>query len=81
MEGYKPYTPKPKRTISQPEIGEFKGNKTLSIPVGKEGEAFTFGYQKAKAILVHLKAIEMFVTEGEKEFASKPTPSPYARRE
>jgi hypothetical protein len=80
MEGYNPYTPKPKRTITQPEIGEFKGNKTLSIPAGEKGEAFTFGYQKAKAILIHLKAIEQFVNDSEREYKPQ-TDSKYARRE
>lgn len=75
---YEQYKPKAKRTISKPEIGEFKGNKTLSIPVGKEGEAFTFGYHKARAILTHIKSIEEFVEESSKEY--KPE-SKYARRE
>jgi hypothetical protein len=64
MEGYKPYIPKPKRQISQVEIGEFKGFKTLSLPVGRDGEAFTFGMNKAKAILTYIREIEKFVNDG-----------------
>ena len=67
MEGYQPYVPKKKRQISQVEIGEFKGFKTISIPVGKDGEAFTFGYTKAKAILTYIRDIEKFVNEGERK--------------
>jgi hypothetical protein len=63
---YVPYTPKPKKVISGVELGEFKGFRTISIPVGKEMEAFTFGYQKAKAILTYIKNIEQFVNEGER---------------
>jgi len=70
MEGfdkpYKPYSPKPKRQISQVEIGEYKGFKTISIPFGKDNEAFTFGTAKAKAILTHIREIEKFVNEGGK---------------
>jgi hypothetical protein len=60
-----------KRFITEPEMGEFKGNGTLSIPVGKEGEAFTFGYMKAKAILKYVKDIEQFVAESDRKFGGK----------
>ena len=60
-EGYRP-----KRTVTQPTIGEFKGNKTLSIPVGPENEAFSFGLTKAKAIVKYFAEIRQFVDEQEK---------------
>ena len=62
---YQAYTPKPKRCIANVEIGEYKGFKTISIPVGKDNEAFTFGSAKAKAILTYIREIEKFVNEGD----------------
>ena len=60
-----------KRTISKPEIGEFKGNGTIAIPYGREGEAWTFGYMKAKAILTWYEDIKSFVAESEKKYGNK----------
>jgi hypothetical protein len=67
QEGFK----RAKRCITQPEMGEFKGNMTISIPVGKDGEAFTFGYQKGKAIQKYFTEIDQFVKESEKKYGGK----------
>lgn len=68
MEGQTTFRKTSKRCITQPEMGEFRGNSTISIPVGKEGEAFTFGYMKAKAIQKYFAEIEQFIRESEKKF-------------
>jgi hypothetical protein len=60
-----------KRIISKPEIGEFRGNGTISIPFGRENEAWTFGYMKAKAILTWYEDIKSFVAESEKKYGNK----------
>ena len=65
------YGAKPKRVISQPEVGDYKGNKTLSIPFGKDGEAFSFGVVKAKAIIKYYTEIVQFVAESDKEYAAR----------
>jgi len=62
---------KQKRIISQPEVGDFKGSKTLSIPFGKENEAFSFGVVKAKAIIKYYAEIVQFVAESDKEYAAR----------
>lgn len=62
---------KQKRIISGVEIGEFKGNKTISIPFGKENEAFTFGVVKAKAICKNIDAIMKFVEDSDKEYEAR----------
>jgi hypothetical protein len=53
------------RRIEAPEIGEFRGKPIISIPVGNSGRPFTFGYQKAKAVLAHLEDIRRFVASVE----------------
>lgn len=50
---------KDKLTISAPVEGEYKNNPTLSIPTAS-GRPFTFGIEKAGAILTHLDAIQAF---------------------
>lgn len=67
---------KTKRIINQPEVGDFKGNKTISIPFGKENEAFTFGVVKAKAIMKYYAEIVQFVAESDKEYAERKARSP-----
>lgn len=62
---------KAKRLISQPEVSDYKGFKTLSIPVGKDGEAFSFGALKAKAIIKYYTEIVQFVAESDKEYAMR----------
>jgi hypothetical protein len=65
-----------KRIINQPEVGDFKGNKTLSIPFGKENEAFSFGVVKAKAIIKYFAEITQFVAESDKEYEAKKAAQP-----
>lgn len=65
-----------KRIISGVEIGDFKGNKTISIPFGKENEAFTFGVVKAKAICKYMNEIMKFVEESDKEYAARQAAKP-----
>ena len=60
-----------KRIINQPIVGDFKGNKTLSIPFGKDNEAFSFGVVKAKAIIKYFAEITQFVSEADKEYQSR----------
>ena len=60
-----------KRIINQPEVGDFKGNKTISIPFGKDSEAFSFGVVKAKAIMKYYAEIVQFVAESDKEYAAR----------
>jgi hypothetical protein len=48
-------------------IGEYKGNAIISIPVaGSTKYPFTFGLNKARAILEYLDDIKKFVNENEK---------------
>jgi len=52
--------------MSKAIIGEYKGNPTISLPLGgvdKEGneKLFTFGVKKAKSILEHIEEIKEFV--------------------
>ncbi len=52
--------------MSKAVIGEYKGNPTISLPLGttdRDGneKAFTFGVKKAKAILEHIEEIKEFV--------------------
>lgn len=65
------YEAKPKRIITGPQVGDFKGNKTISIPFGKENEAFTFGVVKAKAILKYMADIQKFVEDSDREYAAR----------
>ncbi|WP_298666602.1 hypothetical protein [uncultured Methanofollis sp.] len=60
-------TPAPKKSLDKPEVGEYKGNPILSIPVGKSGRPFSFGYQKAKAILLYVEEIRAFVRSVEEK--------------
>jgi hypothetical protein len=60
-----------KKYVTQPTISEYKGFKTLSIPVGKDGEAFSFGALKAKAIVKYFAEIAQFVKESDAEYESK----------
>lgn len=67
---------KKKFLISGVTIGEFRGNKTVSIPFGKpepdgRQEAFSFGVVKAKAILNHLADIQKFVEDSDKDYAAR----------
>jgi hypothetical protein len=74
FETKKPYTPnafKKVKQITEPEIGEFKGNGTISLPVGPEGNAFTFGVMKAKAILKYIKDIEGFVESADRAYRER----------
>jgi len=49
------------------KISEFKGNKVIEIPLDSEGNyKFSFGMNKAKAILTYLEDIKNFVN-GEEE--------------
>ena len=49
--------------IFEPEEGTFKGFPTLSLPVGPDGEPFSFGVAKAKAIMMFKDAIEEFLAK------------------
>ncbi len=54
--------------ISKPEIGEYKGCPTISIPLldgnNTEGQPFSFGLRKAKAVVAYIKDIKKFYEEG-----------------
>lgn len=50
------------RKCEGPEIGEYKGHPTLTIPYAGD-RAFTFGVAKAAAIIRHLDALEAFVKQ------------------
>jgi hypothetical protein len=54
-----------KKQITVPSRTEFKGNPMIEIPVGKDGEAWGFGLNKARAILKYMKDIEKFVADVE----------------
>lgn len=47
------------------EVGEYKGNKTISIN-NNEKRVVSFGLTKAKAILASLDAIKQFVEDNDK---------------
>ncbi len=48
-------------------IGEYKGNAIISLPVsGSTKYPFTFGLNKAKAVLEFLDDIKKFVEENDK---------------
>jgi hypothetical protein len=48
-------------------VSEYKGNPILSLPVaGSTKYPFTFGLNKAKAILEYLDDIKKFVEENDK---------------
>lgn len=49
-------------------VGEYKGNAIISLPVsGSTKYPFTFGLNKAKAILEFLEDIKKFVAENDKK--------------
>jgi hypothetical protein len=58
------------RRIEAPEVGEFRGKPTISIPVGTSGRPFTFGYLKAKAVLTYHEDIRRFVASVEENTKS-----------
>jgi len=48
-------------------VGEYKGNAIISLPVaGSTKYPFTFGLNKAKAILEYLEDIKKFVDDNDK---------------
>ncbi len=54
------------------KLGEFKGNKTISLISASDDEEkgfypFTFGVNKAKLIIENFDNIKKFVEENEKE--------------
>ncbi|MBK8946719.1 MAG: hypothetical protein IPM32_15805 [Ignavibacteriae bacterium] len=49
-------------------VGEYKGNAIISLPVaGSTKYPFTFGLNKAKAILEYLDDIKKFVEDNDKK--------------
>ena len=49
-------------------VGEYKGNAIISLPVsGSTKYPFTFGLNKAKAVLEYLDDIKKFVEENDKQ--------------
>jgi hypothetical protein len=44
-------------------FGDYKGNPTITLPVGQRG--FTFGLTKARAILTYSEDIKAFVEKHE----------------
>jgi hypothetical protein len=72
---------KKKFLIAGVQIGEFKGNKTISIPFGKpeedgRQEAFSFGVVKARGICKNIDAIMKFVEDSDKEYEAKKAARP-----
>ena len=58
--------PPPEEERVQATIGEFKGNAIIQLPVsGSTRYPFTFGFNKAKAILEYLDDIKKFVDQEE----------------
>jgi len=52
-------------------VGEYKGNKTISLKENNEDKyPFSFGYKKAKLIIENLDSIRQFVDDAEKEKAN-----------
>lgn len=48
-------------------VGEYKGNAIISLPVsGSTKYPFTFGLNKARAVLEYLDDIKKFVEDNEK---------------
>lgn len=53
-------------------VGEYKGNQIISLPVaGSTKYPFTFGLNKAKAILEYLDDIKKFVEDNENNEAEE----------
>lgn len=49
-------------------IGEYKGNAIISLPVsGSTKYPFTFGLNKAKAVLEYFEDIKKFVEDNDKK--------------
>lgn len=58
--------PPPKEEKMEATIGEFKGNAIIQLPVsGSTRFPFTFGFNKAKAVLEYLDDIKKFVEQEE----------------
>jgi len=57
---------KERRTCTAPEVGEYKGFATLTIPYNGD-RAFSFGLSKAKAVIAHIEAIRAFVADNEED--------------
>jgi len=58
--------PPPPEEKIEATIGEFKGNAIIQLPVsGSTRYPFTFGFNKAKAILEYLDDIKKFVDQEE----------------
>lgn len=53
---------KDKITISVPVEGEYEGHPTISIPLNS-GKPFTFGIEKAAAVLKWLDAVKAFAAK------------------
>jgi hypothetical protein len=49
-------------SISAPIEGSWEGKPTISVPMGN-GKPFTFGVEKAAAIIKHLEAVKAFNTK------------------
>ena len=47
--------------ITNPTVSEFRGNKVISLPLTGAQHGFTFGLNKAKAILDCIEDIRAFV--------------------
>ena len=61
-----PQPPPPEEERVQATIGEFKGNAIIQLPVsGSTRYPFTFGFNKAKAIMEYLDDIKKFVDQEE----------------
>lgn len=57
----------------QATVGEYKGNAIISLPVaGSTKYPFTFGLNKAKAILEYYEDIKKFVEDNDKPEEDKP---------
>jgi len=49
-------------------VGEYKGNAIISLPVsGSTKYPFTFGLNKAKAVLEYFEDIKKFVEDNDKQ--------------
>lgn len=53
--------------MSTVEIGEFKGNPTISLKKNADDKyPFSFGIEKAKLIIEHIEEIKQFVEDKKK---------------
>ena len=62
MKGDRSMVKEERKKIVAPEVGEFKGAPTLSIPLAG-GTPFTFGSNKACAIVRNYEAIKLFAAK------------------